>query len=318
MPTNVTQAVTAKMAPPATGLCARRIISSTINAQLIALDADTGALCPGFGKGGKVDLTTGIGPIKTGFYFQTSMPTVIGNRVVLGGWVADNQELSEPSGVVRAFDVVTGELSWAWDLGNPAISKLPPEGQTYTRGTPNVWSTPAFDPELGLIYLPTGNATPDYWGSHRSRLSEVYSSSVVALDAVTGKVRWHFQTVHHDVWDYDVPSQPMLIDGAFVAGEGDAEKVLNPSTGELLVALPEASAEQVEAAVERMPDLPEWADAALATKQGFASVRDCLVALHNPRDEKDIDPQAPARRIGQDQRHKNQHAGQHKLQAAIR
>ena len=227
-------ASTAKMAPPATGLCARRIISSTINAQLIALDADTGALCPGFGKGGKVDLTTGIGPIKTGFYFQTSMPTVIGNQVVLGGWVADNQELSEPSGVVRAFDAVTGELSWAWDLGNPAISKLPPEGQTYTRGTPNVWSTPAFDPELGLIYLPTGNATPDYWGSHRSRLSELYSSSVVALDAVTGKVRWSFQTVHHDVWDYDVPSQPMLIDFP-IAGSSAPAVVQMTKRGQIFV-----------------------------------------------------------------------------------
>ena len=193
-------------------LCRRRIISSTINAQLIALDADTGAPCPGFGQNGAVDLTSGIGPIKKGFYFQTSTPTVIGDRVVIGGWVADNQEIAEPAGVVRAFDVVTGELVWAWDLGNPAITKLPPEGQTYTRGTPNVWSTPAFDPDLGLIYLPTGNATPDYWGSHRSGQSELYSSSVVALDVATGKERWKFQTVHHDLWDYDVPSQPMLID----------------------------------------------------------------------------------------------------------
>jgi quinate dehydrogenase (quinone) len=137
---------------------------------------------------------------------------VVGDNVIIGGWVADNQELAEPSGAVRAFNVVTGELAWAWDLGNPEISKLPPEGETYTRGTPNVWSTPAFDPALNLVYLPTGNATPDYWGSHRSAQSEKYSSSIVALDATTGKERWRFQTVHHDVWDYDVPSQPMLID----------------------------------------------------------------------------------------------------------
>jgi quinate dehydrogenase (quinone) len=108
--------------------------------------------------------------------------------------------------------VVTGALVWAWDLGNPGITKLPPPGESYTRGTPNVWSTPAFDPQLGLVYLPTGNATPDYWGSHRSSQSEAYSSSVVALDVATGQERWHFQTVHHDLWDYDVPSQPMLID----------------------------------------------------------------------------------------------------------
>jgi len=94
-------------------ICQRRIITSTINAELLALDAETGAPCPGFGTGGKVSLTTGIGPIKKGFYFQTSMPTVIGDRVIIGGWVADNQEIAEPAGVVRAFDAVTGELVWA-------------------------------------------------------------------------------------------------------------------------------------------------------------------------------------------------------------
>lgn len=207
---------------PAAPLCTRRIISTTINAQLIALDADTGRRCPGFGQNGVVSLTTGLGEVRPGFYFQTSTPTVVGDRVIVGGWVMDNRELAEPSGAVRAFDVITGELVWAWDLGNPAIDKLPPEGETYTRGTPNVWSTPAFDPELGLVYLPTGNATPDYWGSHRSKASEQYSSSVVALDVATGKERWRFQTVHHDVWDYDVPAQPMLIDFPVKGGTAPA------------------------------------------------------------------------------------------------
>lgn len=206
-------------APPA---CRKRILSSTINAQLIALDADTGQRCPSFGKDGVVDLTVGIGPIKRGFYFQTSMPMVAGDVVIIGGWVMDNQELQEPSGVVRAFDVRTGELAWAWDMGNPAITKLPPEGQTYTRGTPNMWSTPAYDPDLNMVYLPLGNATPDYWGSHRSTVSEAYASSVVALDATTGRERWTFQTVHHDVWDYDVPAQPMLIDFPVKGGTAPA------------------------------------------------------------------------------------------------
>ncbi|WP_337188911.1 PQQ-binding-like beta-propeller repeat protein [Phenylobacterium sp.] len=214
-------AAPAQAAPPA---CVRRVLSSTINAQLIALDADTGRRCPGFGEGGVVDLRAGMGEFKPPFYFQTSMPTVAGNLVIVGGWVLDNQALGEPSGVVRAYDVVTGELAWAWDLGNPAIDKLPPEGQTYTRGTPNMWSTPAYDPALGLIYLPIGNATPDYWGSHRTVVSERYSSSVVALDVRTGKERWRFQTVHHDVWDYDVPAQPMLID--FPVGEGSAPALI--------------------------------------------------------------------------------------------
>ena len=222
-PAQAAPVVQAASAPtPPAGLCKRRIISSTVNAQLFALDAETGKRCPGFGKDGMVDLTVGVGPIKPGFYFQTSTPTVIGNRVLIGGWVADNQELAEPSGVVRAFDVITGELVWAWDLGDSAIDKLPPEGKTYTRGTPNVWSTPAFDPDLGLVYLPVGNATPDYWGSHRSMVAEGYSSSVVAVDVATGKMRWTFQTVHHDLWDYDVPSQPMLIDFPVKGGTAPA------------------------------------------------------------------------------------------------
>ena len=251
------QVATAAAAP----LCRRRIISSTINAQLFALDAATGQPCPGFGKGGIVDLSTGIGPIKRGFYFQTSMPTVVGDKIIIGGWVADNREIAEPSGVVRAFDVVTGELAWAWDLGNPAITKLPPPGQTYTRGTPNVWSTPAFDPALGLIYLPIGNATPDYWGSHRSQASESYASSVVALDAATGRMRWTFQTVHHDLWDYDVPAQPMLIDFP-VKGGGTAPAlvqltkrgqifVLDRRTGVPLTRV-------VEVSVPRGPQPGEW------------------------------------------------------------
>jgi quinate dehydrogenase (quinone) len=217
-PAGAPVAQTAAVPAAAEPLCRRRILSSTINAQLFALDAATGKPCPGFGKDGVVDLSVGIGPIKRGFYFQTSTPTVVGDKVIIGGWVADNQEVAEPSGVVRAFDVVTGELVWAWDLGNPDITKLPPPGQTYTRGTPNVWSTPAFDAQLGLLYLPVGNATPDYWGSHRSNASESYASSIVALDIATGRMRWAFQTVHHDLWDYDVPAQPMLVDFPVAGG----------------------------------------------------------------------------------------------------
>jgi quinate dehydrogenase (quinone) len=134
------------------------------------------------------------------------------NLVIVGGLVRDNYEINEPSGVVRAFDVRTGALVWAWDVGNPGRSGAPPAGETYTRATPNVWSTPSFDDALGLVYLPTGNATPDLWGAHRSEADERYSSSIVALDVATGRVRWSFQTVHHDLWDYDVPAQPTLYD----------------------------------------------------------------------------------------------------------
>jgi len=204
-------AVVSATIEPAT-LCRRRVISTTVDARLVALDAQTGQPCEDFGEHGIVDLHAGMGTFKPGFYFPTAAPTVVRNLIVVGGLVQDNHETGEPSGVIRAFDVHSGKLVWAWDLGNPAITALPPKGEGYTPGTPNVWSTPAYDDKLGLIYLPTGNATPDFWGGHRSPEADKYSSSVVALDIATGRERWHFQTVHHDRWDYDVPSQPALYD----------------------------------------------------------------------------------------------------------
>ncbi|KKX31570.1 membrane-bound PQQ-dependent dehydrogenase, glucose/quinate/shikimate family [Rhizobium sp. LC145] len=202
----------APAAPPAPAQCAARIVLTTIDARLIELDAKTGEPCAEFGNAGTVNLREGMGEVKDGFYFQTSAPTVMRDLVLVGGWVWDNREINEPSGAVRAFNARTGELVWAWDLGNPNITRYPPEGESYTRGTPNVWSTPAFDDELGLVYLPTGNATPDFFGAHRSEAAEQYSASVVALDIATGRERWKFQTVHHDIWDYDVPAQPALYD----------------------------------------------------------------------------------------------------------
>jgi glucose dehydrogenase len=114
-------------------------------------------------------------------------------------------------GVIRAFDARTGALAWAWDLGNPEITGQPLEGQTYTRGTPNMWTTASYGDQLGLIYAPLGNATPDFFGMGRPPHSDEYNSSLVALDVVTGRVKWKFQTVHHDIWDYDLPSQPALV-----------------------------------------------------------------------------------------------------------
>ncbi|MFO1106199.1 MAG: membrane-bound PQQ-dependent dehydrogenase, glucose/quinate/shikimate family [Amaricoccus sp.] len=196
----------------AEGECPRRLLLTTIDARLIAIDARTGRPCAGFGAGGTVDLKTGLGEVRPGFYFPTSAPTVMRDLVMVGGWVWDGMSTGEPSGVVRAFDARTGALAWAWDLGNPATTALPPPGETYTRGTPNVWSTPAFDDALGLVYLPTGNATPDFWGGHRTAADDAYNSSIVALDIATGRERWRFRTVNHDIWDYDVPSQPALYD----------------------------------------------------------------------------------------------------------
>ena len=194
------------------GICEDRIFTATTDARLIAVNKSTGERCSDFGNDGEISLLPGMGDVKPGFYFVTSPPTIANDVLVLGGWVFDNVETEEPSGVVRGFDPLTGDLIWAWDMGREDRTGLPPEGDTYTRGTPNVWSLTSADEELGLIYLPTGNATPDYFGGHRSDAMEKYSSSIVALEAATGRVRWHFQTTHHDIFDYDVPSQPSLVD----------------------------------------------------------------------------------------------------------
>ncbi|OEO23147.1 glucose dehydrogenase [Pseudomonas sp. J237] len=198
--------------PPKPDACGTRIVMATIDMRLLAIKTSDGELCESFGDHGAVNLQQGIGEAKPGFYMQTSGAMVAGDKILLSGWVADNMSVGEPSGVVRAFNAGTGELDWAWDLGNAKIDKLPPPGETYTRGTPNIWAPMSYDLDLGLVYLPTGNATPDYYGGLRTKAMDDYSSSIVAVDLSTGKERWKFQTVHHDLWDYDIPSQPSLVD----------------------------------------------------------------------------------------------------------
>lgn len=224
-----------KAADDYTGECKERILTGTTDARLIAVDALTGERCNSFGTNGEVNLLTRMGDVKPGFHFTTSPPTMAGNLAVIGGWVADNQEVNEPSGVVRAFDAITGKFAWAWDIGRPGVNTEPAEGETYTRGTPNAWSVFSYDPKLNLVYLPIGNATPDYFGAHRSKESEQYASSIVALDGATGAVRWSFQTVHHDIWDYDVPSQPVLFDMPQADGSVIPAVVQGTKRGELFL-----------------------------------------------------------------------------------
>lgn len=192
--------------------CPEKIISTTADARMVALNARTGETCQHFGNQGYVSLTDHMGEVPPGFHFITSQPMVMDGRIVLGGWIYDNQSTGEPSGVVRAYDEKSGQLAWAWDMGrNPANAPLKP-GETYTRGTPNGWGTYTADAKLGLIYIPLGNATPDYYGAQRRPFDDKYSSSLVAIDIHTGEERWHFQTVHHDVWDFDLPIGPTLVD----------------------------------------------------------------------------------------------------------
>ncbi len=194
--------------------CRRRLVMGTVDARMIELDARTGERCAGFGDGGEIDLRAGLGEVRPGEYGVTSPPVIIGDRIVTGAMVIDDVRVDIAGGVVRAFDVRTGELRWGWDPIPPTRPPLPPgpDGEArYERGTSNAWTALSADPERELVFVPTGNTSPDYYGGHREGLDH-YSSSVVALDARTGEVVWHFRTVHHDIWDYDVPAQPVLFD----------------------------------------------------------------------------------------------------------
>ena len=192
------------------GFCEHRILLGTLDARLIALDADTGKRCEDFGEGGEVDITHRISKHAPVEYGITSPPAILGDLVITGAMVLDNIRTDSPSGVVRAYDVRSGELAWAWNPVKPGDEGFNGDG-SFRSGTTNVWSIIAVDPERKLVFIPTGNTTPDFYGGHRKGL-DYYSSSVVALHGETGEVAWHYQTVHHDIWDYDVPAQPTLVD----------------------------------------------------------------------------------------------------------
>jgi quinoprotein glucose dehydrogenase len=242
-------------------LCATRVVNLTHDARMIALDTETGQPCPDFGNGGIVNLLEGIGDTAPGFYAPTSPPTLVRDVLVVGSQVSDGQTREAPSGVIRGYSAVTGELEWAWDMGRPGETGAPPEGEVYTPGTPNVWTIASGDDELGLVYLPMGNSAVDYWGGDRSEAENTYSTAIVALDVETGQVRWHYQTVHYDVWDYDLGGQGTLVD--FPTADGPVPAIIMPSkqaqfyilnreTGEPLVNIEERPAPQGGVEPERL------------------------------------------------------------------
>ncbi len=207
--------------------CATRIFYGTIDARLVALDAATGAPCTGFGDGGTVDVWRLAGAVEERGDFQfTSAPAVVRGRVIVGPSIGDNWNVDTGDGSVRAFDARTGEPLWSW---SPLEERRP--GQV---GAANGWSTMSVDPEAGLVFVPTGSASPDFYGGMR-RGENRWANSVVALDAETGTPVWGFQTVHHDLFDYDVAAQPTL---AILTRDGERiPAVVQPTKTGLLFVL---------------------------------------------------------------------------------
>jgi quinoprotein glucose dehydrogenase len=215
--------------------CAAKLFMPTADGRLIALSPENGAVCTDFGGGtGQIDLWANMPNPRPGGYYSTSPAVVAGDLVIVGGTVLDNVSTNEQSGVIRGFDAGTGELVWNWDPANPEDTRPIPPGETYTPNSPNSWSISSADEELGMVYVPLGNQPPDQWGGNRSADVERFSSSIVALDLATGRVRWAFQTVHHDLWDYDVPSQPSLVD-LTIDGETVPALVQPTKQGEIYV-----------------------------------------------------------------------------------
>ncbi len=208
--------------------CHRRIFIGTIDARLIALDAATGVPCADF-RGGEVNLADGITlgarypPVQPSpfppsggcaCYQVTSPPAVVNGLVVVGSTIGDNRAVEVERGVVRAYDARSGVLRWTWDPvptrpSDPAAATWKTESWR-RNGAANVWSVMSVDVERGLIFAPTSSPSPDYYGGERLG-ANAYANSAVALRAATGEVVWHFQVVHHDLWDYDVPAQPSLV-----------------------------------------------------------------------------------------------------------
>ncbi|MED5294164.1 MAG: glucose/quinate/shikimate family membrane-bound PQQ-dependent dehydrogenase [Pseudomonadota bacterium] len=233
--------------------CDAQLFMPTSDARLLAVDPATGALCENFADNGELDLMHNMPFKQSGFYYSTSPPVVANGLVVVAGAVNDNYAVNSPSGVIRAYDARTGELRWNWDSGNPQETAPIAEDETYATSSPNSWSVASADEELGLIYFPMGNRTPDQLGQFRSEAEETYATSVVALRLDSGEVEWVQQFVHHDLWDMDTPAQPSLVDLDTDEGmqpalvvptkQGDVY-VLNRATGEPIFPITEEPAPQ--------------------------------------------------------------------------
>jgi quinoprotein glucose dehydrogenase len=198
--------------------CRHRIFVGTLDARLIAIDGTTGKPCEDFGEGGEIWLNKGVRAEKESAwvnYTVTSPPVIVGDIVIVGSAIGDNRAVESELGIVRGIDARSGEERWRWDpiprnAEDPAFASWQSE-EAARNGSANAWAPLAADPELGLVYVPTGSASPDFYGGEREG-DNLYANSLVALRASTGKIAWYQQLVHHDVWDYDLAAQPTLVE----------------------------------------------------------------------------------------------------------
>jgi quinoprotein glucose dehydrogenase len=250
--------------------CRHRLFLTTSAGQLIAIDADTGKQCGNFANGGIADLKEGMGEMGPDDALPTSPPTVVNGVIVVGQSISDFGSFEMPSGVIRGYDAETGALRWAWDVGRPGQTLLNP-GETYTRDTPNAWGVFSGDESLGLVYVGTGNSPPDYFAGYRSKVSDEFTDNVVAIDVATGQLRWSFKTVNHDLWDYDIAAQSVLVD----LPDGKPALIIPTKRGQLFV-LDRRTGKPIDEVVQR--PAPQgaaegnWTAPTQPYTTGFASV----------------------------------------------
>ena len=246
---------------PASAVCHARIYAPTLDSRLLALDAATGKSCEDFGEQGEINLLKDVHSVdepdsEWRNYLVTSPPAILDGKVIVGSSVGDNRGVQLELGIVRAFDARSGKLLWSWDPiprdpSNPVYKEWTAESAKVT-GAANAWAPLSVDSARHLVFVPTGSASPDFFGGERPGDNR-WANSVVALDGATGKLVWGQQLVHHDLWDYDLASQPTLVelthDGKQVPAVIQATKTgflytFNRETGEPLFPIKETPVPQ--------------------------------------------------------------------------
>lgn len=288
--------------------CPHRLFMGTLVGELYALNAETGERCSDFGTSGKVDMTEGVGEVSYGDYGITSPPAVLGDQIIVGSAIGDNRAAHLERGIVRALDARSGAINWLWD---PIPVSADQEnwsswenGSGSRTGAANVWPPISVDAERNLVFVPTGSPSPDFYGGERLG-DNLYANSLVALNGTTGAVEWHQQLVHHDVWDYDIPSQPTLTDiernGVLVPAVAVVTKTgmlyaFHRGTGEPIYEITEKSVPDTDvpgervAATQPFSSFPALADQRALTEDDafgltFLDKRSCTRTLRRFRSE---------------------------------